>query len=88
MKLRERSTMKDVVRMVQGWFSGRYRVMPWRSVITLLLVALYAINPFDFIPDWLPVIGVIDDAAMVSFLVRSLRKDIGKFREWSGTQQQ
>ena len=79
--------MNDFVRMVRSWFGGRYRVTPWRSVFVLLLVALYAINPFDFIPDWLPVIGVIDDAAMVGFLVRSLRKDVVKFREWEGLAQ-
>ncbi|MBM2846936.1 MAG: hypothetical protein HW407_2248 [Bacteroidetes bacterium] len=76
--------MNDFVRMVRGWLSGRYRVTPWRSVFVLLLVAVYAINPFDFIPDWLPVIGVIDDAAMVGFLIRSLRKDVEEFREWEG----
>ena len=76
--------MKNFMRMVRGWLSGRYRVIPWRSVIILVLVALYAINPFDFIPDWLPVIGVIDDAAMVGFLVSSLRKDGEKFKEWEG----
>ena len=77
--------MNDFVRMVRGWLSGRYRVTPWRSVFVLLLVAMYAINPFDFIPDWLPVIGVIDDAAMLGFLVHSLRKDAEKFREWEGS---
>ncbi len=79
--------MRDFLALVKSWIRGEYRVIPWRSIMVLILVALYAINPFDFIPDWLPVIGVIDDAAMVTFLVRSLRKDIGKFREWSGMQQ-
>jgi uncharacterized membrane protein YkvA (DUF1232 family) len=79
--------MRDFLVLVRSWIRGEYRVIPWRSVIVLILVALYAINPFDIIPDWLPVIGVIDDAAMVTFLVRSLRKDIGKFREWSASAQ-
>jgi len=79
--------MKEFGRLLKAWASGRYRIMPWLSLFVLLLVAAYAINPFDFIPDWLPVIGVIDDAAMVTFLVRSLRKDIEKFREWEGLAQ-
>jgi len=74
--------MREFGRLLKAWASGRYRIVPWRSLFVLLLVAAYAINPFDFIPDWLPVIGVIDDAAMVGFLVRSLRKDVEKFREW------
>jgi len=79
--------MREFGRLLKAWASGRYRIMPWLSLFVLLLVAAYAINPFDFIPDWLPVIGVIDDAAMVTFLVRSLRKDIEKFREWEGLAQ-
>ncbi len=78
--------MTDFKRLVRFWLNGTYRVFPLRTLFVFILVALYAINPFDIIPDFIPIIGVIDDAAMLGFLYRSLRKDVEKFLEWESAQ--
>ena len=78
--------MKNFVRLIQSWLNGTYRVFPWRTLFVFILVAAYAINPFDIIPDFIPIIGVIDDAAMLGFLYRSLKKDVEKFLEWERAQ--
>ena len=78
--------MKDFARLIRFWLNGTYRVFPWRTLFVFILVAAYAINPFDLIPDFIPFIGIIDDAAMLGFLVRSLMKDLQKFKEWEQSQ--
>ncbi len=37
----------------------------WIWIIILIVAFLYAISPIDFIPDFLPVLGWIDDAAVL-----------------------
>lgn len=74
--------MKNFGRLLRAWFSGAYRVFPWRTLFLFILVGVYAVNPFDIIPDFIPFVGVLDDAAMLGFLIRSLMKDVQKFREW------
>jgi uncharacterized membrane protein YkvA (DUF1232 family) len=39
--------------------------------VKLILVAglLYIISPYDLIPDWIPVIGVIDDLGLAALLI-------------------
>jgi uncharacterized membrane protein YkvA (DUF1232 family) len=43
---------------------------PWAARIILLLVAAYAISPLDLIPDFIPVLGVLDDLIIVPAGVR------------------
>jgi uncharacterized membrane protein YkvA (DUF1232 family) len=74
--------MRDFARLIKAWLNGSYRVFPWGTLFVLVLVAVYAVNPFDLIPDFIPFVGVIDDAAMLGFLVRALMRDVRKFREW------
>lgn len=74
--------MRDLVRLIRSWLNGSYRVFPWGTLFVLLLVGVYAVNPFDIIPDFIPGVGVIDDAAMLGFLVRSIIKDVRKFKDW------
>lgn len=78
--------MRDFVRLIKAWLNGSYRVFPWRTFVVLVLLALYAINPFDIIPDFIPFVGVIDDAAMLGFLVRALMRDVRRFKEWEQMQ--
>ncbi|MBI4298148.1 MAG: DUF1232 domain-containing protein [Chloroflexi bacterium] len=41
------------------------RRVPWLVRIIPILVILYLINPIDLIPDFLPVLGYLDDVAIV-----------------------
>jgi uncharacterized membrane protein YkvA (DUF1232 family) len=42
---------------------------------------LYVLNPFDLIPDALPIVGVLDDAAVVSACLVLLEQDLYDYRE-------
>jgi uncharacterized protein DUF1232 len=36
----------------------------WPSKAVLLLTILYVLSPVDFLPDWEPLIGVLDDMTL------------------------
>jgi len=56
------------------WFALRHPAAPgWLKLGTALL-ALYVVSPIDFIPDVLPVIGVVDDLVLVPLAIRWLLK--------------
>jgi len=42
---------------------------PWAVKGILLLAILYLLSPFDFVPDWILGLGLLDDLAIVSLLV-------------------
>lgn len=49
---------------------------PLRVKIVAGLCLLYLANPIDLIPDFIPVIGQLDDVFVLAFLVRYLTKNV------------
>lgn len=46
-------------------FAARDPRMPWRVRALALGVAAYALSPIDLIPDFIPVLGLLDDLLLV-----------------------
>ena len=40
------------------------------------------INPFDIIPDIIPVIGYLDDAAVIAACLAMVRQDLHNYWKW------
>jgi uncharacterized membrane protein YkvA (DUF1232 family) len=47
------------------YFAARDPRMPWHVRAIAILVAAYAVSPIDLIPDFIPVIGYLDDLLLV-----------------------
>lgn len=47
-------------------------------------VLLYILSPLDVIPDWIPVIGMMDDLALVALAIPMLLKEAERFLIWEG----
>lgn len=47
------------------YFAARDPRMPWAVRLLALLVAAYALSPIDLIPDFIPVIGYLDDLLLI-----------------------
>ena len=56
----------------QLWFALRHPAAPGWLKLGTALIALYLVSPLDFIPDWIPVIGVVDDLVLVPLAIRWL----------------
>lgn len=72
----------DIFRMVRMWKRGQY---PMRSIdmILPLLGMLYVISPIDILPDFaLPVLGIMDDLAILSLVIPKLIREVDKFLIW------
>lgn len=58
----------------QLWFALRHPAAPGWLKLGTALVALYLFSPIDLIPDFIPVIGVMDDMILVPLAIRWLLK--------------
>jgi uncharacterized membrane protein YkvA (DUF1232 family) len=48
-----------------AWLAARDPRCPWGARLVGLLVTAYALSPIDLIPDFIPVLGLLDDALIV-----------------------
>jgi uncharacterized membrane protein YkvA (DUF1232 family) len=68
--------------LVRDTWQGRYQNVPWWTVSGAAFALLYVLNPLDLIPDALPLVGVLDDAAVVSACLVLLEQDLYDYRRW------
>ncbi len=47
------------------WLAARDPRTPLAAKLVGLLVAAYALSPIDLIPDFIPVLGLVDDAILI-----------------------
>lgn len=47
------------------WYAARDPRTPWGVRVLALAVAAYALSPIDLIPDFIPVLGLLDDLVLV-----------------------
>jgi uncharacterized membrane protein YkvA (DUF1232 family) len=58
----------------QLWFALRHPAAPaWLKWGTAAIV-LYVVSPIDVVPDFIPLLGVMDDIVIVPFAIRWLLK--------------
>jgi uncharacterized membrane protein YkvA (DUF1232 family) len=63
---RLRSWAREIKRDVHAlYLCARDPRVPWYAKAVALLVAAYALSPIDLIPDFIPVIGYLDDLIIV-----------------------
>jgi uncharacterized membrane protein YkvA (DUF1232 family) len=51
--------------VVALWIAGRDPRVPWHAKAVAAAVAAYALSPIDLIPDFIPVLGYLDDVIIV-----------------------
>ena len=51
--------------VVMLWFAYRHPQTPLAAKILAVLVVAYAFSPIDLIPDFIPVLGLLDDALLL-----------------------
>lgn len=66
----------------RAWIKGDYKEIPTKSIIMIIAGILYFVSPIDLIPDFIVGLGLVDDAAVIGFVIKSISDDLESFKEW------
>jgi len=66
--------------MVALYLASKYPGTPWYAKLLAALIIGYALSPIDLIPDFIPVVGYLDDLIIVpagiALLIKIIPRDI------------
>jgi len=74
--------IKVFLALLQDYKSGSYKAIPWWAVSSIVFALVYILNPMDAMPDFIPFIGQIDDAAVVVICLKMLDSELKKYLRW------
>jgi uncharacterized membrane protein YkvA (DUF1232 family) len=71
-----------LIAMVRDYWARRYRKVPVGVIGAAVFTLLYVFNPLDLMPDVIPLVGQIDDAALVAACLMLIERDLHSYRAW------
>jgi uncharacterized membrane protein YkvA (DUF1232 family) len=79
---KEIAKVKLLLMMVKDYWNGTYREIPYGTIIAIAVALIYILSPLDLIPDFIPVIGQMDDLAMLLFVWDRISEDVKQYALW------
>ena len=78
--------VKILFSMIGDYWDGSYRDIPWTTIASAVAGLAYVFSPIDLIPDFIPVIGVVDDALVMGLVLAAIDSDLQGYVAWKKRQ--
>lgn len=75
--------MKVLFSMVNDYANKVYTKIPYGSIVAIVAALIYFISPIDFMPDFIPFLGCIDDAFVIGLVLKQIEADINLYKEYT-----
>lgn len=81
-KLRNQITL--LFEMLKAYAKRDYTSVPWWAIATGVTAVVYFLTPVDLIPDFIPIVGYVDDAVIVGLAVKAIQEELRRYSEHMG----
>jgi len=71
--------------MMKEAFRGRYKMSLVTTLVVILALA-YVVFPFDLVPDYIPVLGWIDDGLVIYLLLKRLHAETHRYNRYKAAE--
>ena len=78
----EFKNIPTMVSMVRSYLRGNYTKIPKRTILAIVSALIYFLSPIDVVPDWIPLLGQLDDAIVIASCWNLGNKDVEDYRQW------
>jgi uncharacterized membrane protein YkvA (DUF1232 family) len=74
--------------LIKDYWSRRYIRTPYWIIGAAAFSLIYVLNPFDLLPDVLPIIGAVDDASIIGACMLLIERDLLPYKQWKESQEE
>lgn len=74
--------IKLMMGLIKDYTIGDYKDVPWDTIAAIAGAIVYFISPIDIIPDFLPVVGYLDDAVVIKLALDFANSDLQQYKKW------
>lgn len=75
-------TIPVFISCLKSYVKGEYKEIPLGTMAAIVSALIYWVSPLDIIPDVIPGIGHIDDAAVVLACLAMVKSDLDDYKNW------
>lgn len=68
--------------LIRSFMKHEYTDIPIGSIIAITSALIYFVSPLDLLPDSIPIMGYIDDAAVIAVCWRLVESDVKEYVKW------
>lgn len=61
-------------------FTGKYKEYNVLNLTVIVGALVYVVTPVDFLPDWIPAAGLIDDTAILLWATHEFANELDRYR--------
>ncbi|QHL88556.1 DUF1232 domain-containing protein [Nibribacter ruber] len=79
--------LQTLGRLIKAAVNKEYTGLPTSTIVGGVGVILYFLMPIDLIPDWLPVVGFLDDISLLAWFMTSIKSELERFQAWEASNQ-
>lgn len=79
------NTLSDLpltIAMVKAWVEKEYTEVSPKVIVCLVGAFIYLVKKVDLIPDYIPIVGIADDLAVLGLAMKICEPELKAFSEW------
>ena len=76
-----------MVRMLRAATNREYTLVPYPALLAILAALIYFVFTFDVIADLLPIVGFLDDAGVLAYVLARFSDEMQKYEAWEQEQE-
>lgn len=68
--------------LIRSYTKKEYTDIPIGTIMAIVSALIYFVSPIDLLPDSIPVLGYIDDAAVIALCWKLVESDVKEYVKW------
>lgn len=73
--------------LVKDYVTGAYREVPYWVIGAAAFALVYVLSPIDALPDIIPGVGFLDDAAVLAMCLKLVETELSRYKAWKETRE-